>query len=111
MIRPLSLTLAALMALPAIGSLPAAAQDRRVTPGPYDTVGVALSNREARRAVPVRLPDGRVVLRPPHHGIPFLFGFGDNDGVPSALPTVGGVTPSANAATPSGGLVPGQKTP
>ena len=111
MIRTIPLALAALIALPVIGSAPVAAQDRRVTPGPEATVGVALSNREARRAVPVRLPDGRVVLRPPNHGIPFLFGFGDNDGVPSARPTVGGVTPSAIAATPSGGLVPGQKTP
>ncbi|UIJ72992.1 hypothetical protein [Aurantimonas sp. HBX-1] len=109
MIRSLPLALAALVALPALGIGPAAAQDR--FDDGYATVGVALSDREKARSVPVRLPDGRVVLRPPSRGIPFLFGFGDNDGVPSARPTVGGVTPSAMAATPSGGIVPGQKTP
>lgn len=109
MIRPF--LFAALLALPAIGTAPAAAQDRFENRGPHETVGVALSEREKRRAVPVRLPDGRVVLRPANRGIPFLFGFGDNTGVPSALPTVGGITPSAMAATPSGGIVPGQNTP
>ena len=55
------------------------------------------------------LPDGRVVLRPVNEGIPFLFGLGDNSGAPSGLPTEGGVTPTARASTPSGGLVPGQE--
>ncbi|NDV85617.1 hypothetical protein GTW51_02775 [Aurantimonas aggregata] len=104
MIRPL--LLAALIAMPTL----AVAQDRVDDDG-YATVGVALSDREKARSVPVRLPDGRVVLRPPSRGIPFLFGFGDNDGAPSARPTVGGVTPSAMGASPSGGIVPGQKTP
>lgn len=97
--------LAALIAVPTLASAQDRSDDR------FETVGVALSDREKARSVPVRLPDGRVVLRPPSRGIPFLFGFGDNDGVPSAMPTVGGVTPSSMAASPSGGIVPGQKTP
>ncbi|MBB4002370.1 hypothetical protein [Aurantimonas endophytica] len=111
MTRSLTLALAALIALPSFGSVAAMAQDRFEDRDRAETVGVFLSKREKARSVPVRLPDGRVVLRPPNRGIPFLFGFGDNDGAPSSLPTVGGITPSAIAATPSGGLVPGQETP
>jgi hypothetical protein len=111
MTRTLTLALAALLALPSLSPVAASAQDRFENRGPEQTVGVFLSEREKRRTVPVRLADGRVVLRPAHHGIPFLFGFGDNTGVPSALPTVRGITPSIRAATPSGGIVPGQNTP
>ncbi|MEE2953338.1 MAG: hypothetical protein VYD57_19105 [Pseudomonadota bacterium] len=75
----------------------------------YDIVGVRLSEREREESRPVRLPDGRVVLRPVSQGMPFLFGLGDNRGVPSGLPTKGGVTPTAEASTPSGGLIPGQE--
>lgn len=89
--------LAALLALPAV---PVLAQD---------SVGVALSNREKRVAVPVRLPDGRVVLRTRNSGIPWLYGLGSAYGKASGLPLVGGVTPSIIASTPSGGLVPGQE--
>ena len=74
----------------------------------YDIVGVRLSNREQRESRPVRLPDGRVVLRPVSNGIPFLYGFGDARGVPSGLPTVQGVTPTLERSTASGGIVPGQ---
>ena len=75
----------------------------------YDIVGIRLSERERENSRPVRLPDGRGVLRPVNEGIPFLFGLGDNSGAPSGLPTEGGVTPTARASTPSGGLVPGQE--
>lgn len=71
-------------------------------------VGVELSSRERAVAVPVRLPDGRVALRPPNSGLPWLFGLGDVYGKASAVPLVNGVTPSVLASTPSGGLVPGQ---
>ncbi|RFC66057.1 hypothetical protein DYI37_00865 [Fulvimarina endophytica] len=74
----------------------------------YPVVGVKLSERELDRSRPVRLSDGRVVLRPRSAGLPFLFGLGDASGAPSGLPTVNGVTPSVAASTPSGGLVPGQ---
>lgn len=85
--------------------------------GPYDTrgdrypsVGVILSEREKRESVPVRLPDGRVVLRPVHaEGLPFLFGFGESYGNPSGMPLKGGATPSQMKSTPSGGLIPGQE--
>ncbi|MEC5289824.1 hypothetical protein VSX64_03935 [Aurantimonas sp. C2-6-R+9] len=89
--------LAALLALPAA---PVLAQQ---------TVGVALSNREKRVAVPVRLPDGRMVLRTRNSGVPWLYGVGSTYGKASGLPLIGGVTPSIIASTPSGGLVPGQE--
>ncbi|MDY8107553.1 hypothetical protein U0C82_00130 [Fulvimarina sp. 2208YS6-2-32] len=77
----------------------------------YDIVGIRLSEREREESRPVRLPDGRVVLRPVDAGgIPFLYGFGDARGAPSGLPTTNGVTPTISASTPSGGLVPGQES-
>ena len=89
--------LAALLALPVA---PVLAQD---------SVGVALSNREKHVAVPVRLQDGRVVLRTRNSGLPWLYGVGSAYGKASGLPLIGGVTPSIIASTPSGGLVPGQE--
>lgn len=97
MTRLAAALLSALLALPAA---PVLAQE---------SVGVALSNREKRVAVPVRLPDGRVVLRTRNSGVPWLYGVGSVYGKASGLPLIGGVTPSIIASTPSGGLVPGQE--
>ncbi len=93
-------TAAILTALLALPVAPVLAQD---------SVGVALSNREKHVAVPVRLQDGRVVLRTRNSGVPWLYGLGSAYGKASGLPLVGGVTPSIIASTPSGGLVPGQE--
>ena len=105
--RPVIAIVAAALATPLL--IPAQAEAQLKDRDGYDIVGIRLSERERENSRPVRLPDGRVVLRPVSEGIPFLFGLGDNRGAPSGLPTEGGVTPTARASTPSGGLVPGQE--
>lgn len=68
-----------------------------------------LSPREREQVVGhyVR-PDGRVVPLVENNGIPFLFGLGDARGKPSSVPLVNGRTPTVEASTASGGIVPGQ---
>lgn len=104
------LAVSAALIIPTVSSGSASGQQRIVDRDGYDIVGVRLSERERRDSRPVQLPDGRIVLRPVSNGIPWLFGFGDARGVPSGLPTSRGVTPSIDASTPSGGIVPGQRS-
>ncbi|MCQ8784164.1 hypothetical protein [Mangrovibrevibacter kandeliae] len=107
MFRPATL---ALVALAAASLAPSAALAGRCGGQNSSTREgqVILSPREAARARPVQLADGTVVRRPDNQGIPFLFGLGDADGVPSGAPLMAGATPSVEASTPSCGLVPGQ---
>ena len=107
--RTTHILLAAAAALFALPTLPPAIVGQNGAAAAQDVVGVRLSARERERSVRVRLPDGRVVLRPVNSGgIPWLYGFGDVYGNASGLPLVGGVTPSVLASTASGGIVPGQ---
>jgi len=86
-----------------LAAFPALANDPRET-------GTILSPREREQVVrEVVLPDGRVVLQTDNYGYPAAFGLGDATGKASSVPLVNGRTPSVEASTPSGGLVPGQE--
>lgn len=86
-----------------IAAFPALANDPRET-------GTILSQREREQVVrEVVMPDGRVVLLPENYGFPAFYGFGDGTGKASSAPLINGRTPSVDASTPSGGLVPGQE--
>lgn len=94
-----------------LSSLPASAESRPAPPDgdPYPSVGVHLSPREKEMSRPVRLSNGKVVLRPRSEGLPFLYGVGSAIGKASGAETINGVTPSVDASTPSDGIVAGQE--